>query len=415
MNDGQRNVPKLVWIIIALIVATRLAAVVFLPWGQTVECHLEGLNDEPAHFNYVKYLAQNKAFPVLEHFVLEPDAFTRNEFEYHQAPLYYLLCAPFYSFLGEKNAIVACRLIASLAGLLTLWVLALLMRDLGCSQQVQFAAVVFAGFLPSHVYFSSFVSNDPLSWLFAVLFTREMIRVIAFARSSPCPPIIGPAIRAAAYLAAGLLTKSSAAMFFPIPFLVFGWLYLQKRETRFLWCALLVTAAVAIAAAPWYARNVMLYHSFSGIPASTVGIPITLPSIIGLAKGTVKYFWFPMQHLQGGTVAFALLTVFGGGILALHAVAAAWWLARSALQRELTLAIVFILMFFCLVAVAYAWYYFAWLNPEARFLFPALGPHCFFMIVPMRDFFCRIHAERLFLPYVFLIGIFPYPFIYFAG
>jgi 4-amino-4-deoxy-L-arabinose transferase-like glycosyltransferase len=415
MADPQTNIRFLPWSVLALIITFRLLVPLVLPWGQRVEHHLEGLNDEPAHFNYVKFLAKHRTFPVLEHFVLEPDAFTRNEFEYHQAPLYYLICAPFYALLGEKHAIIACRLLAALAGLLTLWVLALFMRDLGCSLRVQFAAVAFTGFLPSHVYFSSFISNDPLSWLFAVLFARELIRVPMSVRSSGIPSITGPAVRTAIYLAAGLLTKSSAAMFFPIPFLVFGWLYWQRREARFLWSALLVTAAVAIAVVPWYARNYMLYHTFSGIPASTVAIPVTLQSVLGLVKGTIKYFWFPMQHLQGGTVAFALLTVIGGGILALHATAAVWWIARSAFRRELTGEIVFAMALFCLVAAVHAWYYFAWLNPEARFLFPALGPLCFFMIVPMRDFFCRIHTERFFIPYVCLIGIFSYPFIFFAG
>jgi 4-amino-4-deoxy-L-arabinose transferase-like glycosyltransferase len=415
MNDRLKNIPLAWWVIITFIIALRLLCVSFMPWGQKVEYRLEGLNDEPAHYNYVKYLAQHRAFPVLEHFVLEPDAFTRNEFEYHQAPLYYLLCAPFYPLLGEKNAVVACRLLAALAGLLTLWALALLVRDLGYSQRAQFAAVVFAGFLPSHAYFSSFVSNDPLSWLFALLLTRELVRIIAPARHVPRPPLAAASVRAAIWLAAGLLTKSSMALFVPIPPLLCGWLYAKYRDPKYLWCALAVTCSAAIIAAPWYARNFMLYHTFSGIPATTVGIPVSLTSIIGLIKGTVKYFWFPMQHLQSGTIAFTLLTVIGGGILALHAVAAVWWIARNALRRKLTSGVVFIIALSGIVAVVYTWYYFAWLNPEARFLFPALGPLCFFMIVPMHDLFCRIHAGRLFLPYVLMIGIFSYPFLLFAG
>jgi 4-amino-4-deoxy-L-arabinose transferase-like glycosyltransferase len=415
MTDRLKNIPAAWWAIITIIIALRLLFISFMPWGQKVESHLEGLNDEPAHYNYVKYLAQHRAFPVLEHFVLEPDAFTRNEFEYHQAPLYYLLCAPFYSLLGEKNATIACRLLAALAGLLTLWTLALLVRDLRYSQRVQFAAVVFAGFLPSHAYFSSFVSNDPLSWLFALLLTRELVRVIEQARHVPRPPLAAASVRAAFWLAAGLLAKTSMALFVPIPLLLCGWLYAKYRDPKHLWCALAITCSAAIIAAPWYIRNFALYHTFSGIPPSTVAIPVSLPSIIGLIKGTVKYFWFPMQHLQSGTVAFTLLTVIGGGILSLHAVVAAWWLARGALRRALTSEMVFIVALFCLVAVVHAWYYFAWLNPEARFLFPALGPLCFLMIIPMHDLFYRIHAERFFLPYVLLIGIFSYPFLFFAG
>jgi 4-amino-4-deoxy-L-arabinose transferase-like glycosyltransferase len=303
MNGRKKILAFLPWSLIGLIVLVRLLTVFVMPWGQKVAFHLEGLNDEPAHFNYVKYLAVNKKFPVLEHFVLEEDAFTRNEFEYHQAPLYYLLCTPFYLLLGERGAMVAARLVSAFAGFLTLWVLALLLYDLGYSRQIRLAAIVFTGLLPSHLYFSSFVSNDPLSWLLALLFTRELMRFIAAARRSPCPPMTMGAVRAAGYLAAGLLTKTSFVLLFPVPGLLFGWLYFKHRDARFLWYAALIMAAGAAVAVPWYLRNIALYHTVSGIPPSTVAAAICPSSIAGLVKGTVKYFWFPMQHLQGGLSA----------------------------------------------------------------------------------------------------------------
>jgi 4-amino-4-deoxy-L-arabinose transferase-like glycosyltransferase len=415
MNDRFKNIPAAWWAAITFIIALRLLFVSFMPRGKTVEYHLEGLNDEPAHYNYVKYLAQNRAFPVLEHFVLEQDAFTRNEFEYHQAPLYYLLCAPLYSLFGEKNAAVACRLIAALAGLLTLWALALLVRDLGYSRRVQFAAVVFAGFLPSHAYFSSFVSNDPLSWLFALLFTRELVRIIGLARHETGPSLVGPSVRTALWLAAGLLTKSSAAIFLPVPLLLSLWFFIKYREGRFFWYALGVTTAASLIAMPWYLRNFSLYHTFSGIPPSTVAIPVSLPSLVGFVKGTVKYFWFPMQHLRGGSTPFMALTVIGGGIVAFHAAAAVWWFRRNVLRRELTAGILFAAALFCLVAVVHAWYYFEWLNPEARFLFPALGPLVVLLVVPMHEAFARIKAQRFFILYCLTIALFPYMFLPFAG
>lgn len=70
------------------------------PFGQTVAHRLERLNDDPAHLNYVRYLAEHHAFPVQTHHSREP-----GDFEYYQPPLYYLVCAPLY----------ACRLVPSLA------------------------------------------------------------------------------------------------------------------------------------------------------------------------------------------------------------------------------------------------------------------------------------------------------------
>jgi hypothetical protein len=415
MND--RHVRIRVWAgtLIALIVLVRLLSACLMPWGQTVKHHLEGLNDEPAHFNYVKYLAEHKKFPVLEHFVLEPDAFTRNEFEYHHAPLYYLICAPFYAFFGEKGGIAAGRFISMIAGLLTLWVLALFLRDLGCSYRVQLAAVAFAGLLPSHLYFSSFVSNDSLSWLLAILFIRELVRIVMISRMALRQSFFAPSLRAALWLAAGLLTKSSVALFLPLPALLSGWLFYKHRDTRVIWSGLSIVAAAILVALPWYIRNFALYHTFSGIPPSTIGIPVTLPSTIGLVKGTIKYFWFPMQNLRGGTLPFLLLTAAGTVILLCHAAVAAWWLIRKIINRAMTLEIFLMAGLFCLVAAVHAWYYFEWLNPEARFLFPALGPLAALMILPVSEIFAMLRIRRLLIPYIVIIAFFPYPFIFFTS
>ncbi|MBN1128806.1 MAG: hypothetical protein JXA71_07460, partial [Chitinispirillaceae bacterium] len=179
--------------------------------------------------------------------------------------------------------------------------------------------------------------------------------------------------------------------------------------------AALITFAAAVAAAPWYLRNMALYHTFSGIPPSTIAVPVSLTSLVGLIKGTVKYFWFPMQHLQSGTIPFFLLTTIGGAILFLHAAIAAWWLFRRVQQHAVTTEIAFLAALFCLVAAVHAWYFFEWLNPEARFLFPALGPLVWLLLVPMHEVFDRIRAGRLFIPYCLANALFPYAFVPFAG
>ncbi|MBN2036308.1 MAG: phospholipid carrier-dependent glycosyltransferase [Chitinispirillaceae bacterium] len=386
-----------------------------MPYGRTVVHHLEGLNDEPAHFNYGRFLAEKKQLPVLEHFVLEKDAFVRNEFEYHQAPLYYLLCAPFFLMLGDTGALMAARLVSALAGLLTLWVLALLLRDLGYPKRAQFAAVVFTGLLPSHVYFSSFVSNDSLSWLFALLVTRGLVRHALLLRNGTRPSVTRSAVMVTVWLAAGLLTKSSLALFVPFPALWLGFIFLRTGNRTALVHGLAITGTASIVAAPWYIRNFLLYHTFSGIPPSTVGVPVSVSSMSGFFKGTVKYFWFPMQHLEGGTVAFMLLTLCGGTICILHAAAAGWWLVRNMRLRTLAAETSLMIALLALVTLVHAWYYVEWLNPEARFLFPALGPLMLFMIAPVFELFSRFNAQRVTVFWFFLIALFPYPFLLMAG
>jgi hypothetical protein len=66
--------------------------------------------DEPAHYNYIQYLAEQRRFPILKpgdfpaqyleeikaaHFPPEM-SIAPIRYEYHQPPLYYLLAVPVY-------------------------------------------------------------------------------------------------------------------------------------------------------------------------------------------------------------------------------------------------------------------------------------------------------------------------------
>jgi hypothetical protein len=401
------------WSMVSGIVIVRLAAVFFIPFGQHEEHLLEGLNDEPAHYNYVKYLAQHRALPVLEHDVREQDAFVRNEYEYFQAPLYYLLCAPLYGLSGGTGALTACRLLSMLSGIAGLLIIALILRDCGLPLRVRQGAVLFVGLLPSHLYFTSLVSNDALSWLFALLMTREMLRYGTLAEGHPAA--VRTVAMAALYGAAGALTKGSLLIMFPAAAGVFIYRYYISKNRLHLVRGGIALGVAAAAAAPWYIRNVLLYHSLLGTPSAAGEAFFTAQGIYAFVKMTVKYFWFPMQHLEGGTAAYAALCALGAVVIAAHALAALTFYIREA-RRDFTATAM--LLFFLLNAAAYVWYYFfaEWgSNAEARFLFPALASIAYFFIVPAHRIFSHANLERLFFPYILLISLFPYPFLLFAG
>jgi 4-amino-4-deoxy-L-arabinose transferase-like glycosyltransferase len=318
---------RAVWLLLCCIVVLRLAAAFFIPFGQKVEHRLEGLNDEPAHFNYVKYLAQHRAFPVLEHNVMEPDAFVRSEFEYHQAPLYYLVCAPLYGMLGGKGALAACRLLSVLCGLAGLWVIALILRDCGLPAHVPLAAALFVGLLPSHLYFTVLASNDALSWLFALLLTRALLRYGTLGEENP--GAVRTAIMTAVYLAAGALTKGSLLVFFPAAACVFIYKYFISKNRSHLVRGAWALGISAAAVLPWYVRNLLLYHSLIGTPSASGEAFFTLQGLYGFLKMTDKHFWFPMQHLQGGTAAYAVLCAVGGAVIAFQAFLALLYIVKD--------------------------------------------------------------------------------------
>jgi hypothetical protein len=398
---------------IGCVAVLRIAAVFSIPFGQKVEHHLEGLNDEPAHVNYVKYLVRHRAFPVLEHCVLEPDAFVRNEFEYHQAPLYYLLCTPLYRFLDEKKALAACRLLSALFGIASLWIIATVLRDCRCPAGVQLAAVLFIGLLPSHLYFTSLVSNDALSWLFALLLTRCLLRYGTMPEA-PSAAVTKTAAVTAVYLAAGTMVKSSLLIFFPVAAGVFLYKYFISKNRAHCARGVFALGFSGIAVVPWHVRNIVLYHSLLGTPPAPGHDFFTLQGIVGFLKETDRYFWFPMQHLHGGTPAFFVLCSVGAAILTAHLLMTIFYFVK---YRRRDFPVILLLLLLLLNGAAYVWYAFftQWGNHEARFLFPALASIAFFMIVPAYQFFNRLKAQRFFVPYILVIALFPYPFLLFAG
>jgi hypothetical protein len=402
---------RLVFLLIGIAIIVRLSFVFLLPFGQKTSHHLEGLNDEPAHYNYVKYLAVKHAFPVLTHWVLDKDAFVVNEFEYHQAPLYYFLCVPFYWMFGEKGAVIPCRLLTAVFGILSLWVLALIVRDLGYATRVQAGAVLFTGFLFSHLYFSSLISNDSLSWLLALLLTRGLIWYMRADGTDAQKILPYSIVSTALCCAAGLLTKSSFLILLPVMCGAVFYKFIRTKKTVCIVHAFIAVVIPFVLALPWYVRNVMLYHSVTGMPAPAAPIPFSLATLVGFIKGTIKYFWFPMQNIEGGTVVFAVLTFCGAIIVSVHCALAIFWVSQ---KRNRNAGTILLAILFATNVGAAFWYYLQWQNPEARFLFPALGSIIFFIVVPAYQEFERLKVGRLFIPYIFLLGLFPWPFLVFA-
>ncbi|MBD3239798.1 MAG: hypothetical protein GF331_04380, partial [Chitinivibrionales bacterium] len=109
-------------IVLGVAVLVRLFFVFALPFGDEIGAlGLEGLNDEPAHNNYVKYLAAHWRFPVQTQSVADPDALVRNEFEYYQPPLYYLIAAGLHRLFGAEAGFLLARLLSCAFGLGVVW------------------------------------------------------------------------------------------------------------------------------------------------------------------------------------------------------------------------------------------------------------------------------------------------------
>jgi 4-amino-4-deoxy-L-arabinose transferase-like glycosyltransferase len=282
-----------------LIIGLRLSFVLFLPEGQRVKHHLEGLGDEPAHFNYIKYLVKNRSFPIQTTTYKTPGASIRNDFEFYQPPVYYLIGA-----LGLRlgGGLHFCRMLSCICGILSLWFVALILKRMGTPCEVQAAGVLLCGLFPPHAYFSSVVSNDSMSWLVALALTyaflgqgREsgsLVPEFTWRRSL----IIG------FLLGAGSLIKSSLLLFYPIAAGCFFYAWYRQKDGMILLRTALSLGCAGLVNVPWLLRNYAMYHSFTGLSFLN-GPEVSYPHLLTLQgfplflKTSVRYFWFPMQHI----------------------------------------------------------------------------------------------------------------------
>ena len=97
------------WLLPAIILAYLILATLYAVYTPDWQAP-----DEPAHYNYVKYLGEQYRFPLLKpgdfpaayleeiktaHFPPEM-SIAPIRYEFHQPPLYYLVVAPFFQVSG---------------------------------------------------------------------------------------------------------------------------------------------------------------------------------------------------------------------------------------------------------------------------------------------------------------------------
>lgn len=402
---------------LALLPLALLLRVVFLiavPYGQTVAHRLEGLNDEPAHLNYVRYLAEHRAFPVQAHHSREPGAFARGDFEYYQPPLYYLVCAPIYAAVGGRAGLYACRLVSFVCGLVSLVALGRILGRLGCSPSCRRLGVVFVALLPTHAYFSSLASNDGLCWLIAMLLAHQLLVLADQDRGTLGASRFGFAVRLGLLLAAGMLTKSSIAIFLPVTLLTYLQVAIRIRRPRLVYASLIPLGLTVLVAGPWYWRNLSLYGSLSAFAVGFGPPEAGLLSAAGIAhtiKATIRYFWFPMQHVPGVVPVVALRSL-GAAFLMLHAVAALAYLRRPGRADGKALTMLLLLVGALIGQLTMG---LSWPDAEGRSLMPALAPISFLMVAPAFALAARRKGgERLAWVYLCLLAAHPYALLAFA-
>ncbi|MBU1651347.1 hypothetical protein KKA00_03950 [bacterium] len=320
------------WILITLAFFSRLFLLFAVPLDHQPSA-IPYFNDEAAHLNYVKYLADHHDLPVQTTSVQV--GAESNEYEYYQPPLYYSLMQPFYTNgrrLTPGFELYWVRfgsLILSLAGLTTLFLA--VRRHFG---QDAASAVLLSGALAGiPLRFGSLVTNDSLLFCLACLFFAAALHLAlsGFDRKLYWASIL--------LMTAGLWTKVSFIVLLPV---FWGLLYYRKEAHRgYLMAALILPFA---GLTPWLLHNLNAYGSLLPL---TVGFGhveyISVGNIGRLGMSGVYFlrsFHFPYDLIWGGPVDLVVypLLIVGSAALsytgcrALHRLSRpVFWIAAGAI------------------------------------------------------------------------------------
>lgn len=384
--------------------------------------------DEPAHFNYVRYIWDETRLPVLQmgdypHEYLEQiksRQFPMDmpidpiRYEFHQPPLYYMVAAPVYGLAGEiplsagvqgliaavgaptkwgwpiGAQALALRFLTIVFGAAFLWVCFRMIRLIfPADGMLALFATGLAATVPMHVALSAAVNNDGLSNLLLVSTVFLMLRAV---RSEPEGRSVAWQrwVRAGLVMGLALLTKTSAYVVIPLGILIIaahGW----RKST--IWAKVIRSAALfgpaLLLNVPWYVRNALTYggidllglqrHNSIVLNQPTTAEWVARMGWGGLAREfvatTFRSFWaqFGWMGVLVDTRIYQALAL----VCALVFIGFLLYLLRAAANRHLLTpfqwkALGVLGLWLTLTAASYLWYNLQFVQHQGRYLFPAL-------------------------------------------
>lgn len=380
MSAHHRAQHRSHWILILLIFvhivlgASFASFTPFLSDGITNGKHLEdiGAPDEAAHVAYVRQIYQTGDMPVLNP-KQDPKKPT---YENHQPPLFYIMesvvaWASGCSMALGSDAKMPLRLFNVLIGAFGVAGVWFFTRWLTHRRTITMVAAAIAALLPMNLALSGAVSNDPL--LIALCAWSLAFACRGVGRSKP-----DWAVGAGLTAGAALLTKSTGILL-----LVPLGLAFYPRSVR-TWVPFIAAVGIPILLGiPWWIRNLQVYGDPLGMSAFYATFPrqvfpgqmLTHPHellhwayvlLSGTALSFVGIFGYMDIHLPYWIYIPVLILLIAGGINM-------WRLSRSPEEERDRRAWV-LNSFVILITLSFVSYNLWQVQPQARYLFPAMGP-----------------------------------------
>ena len=360
--------------------------------------------DEPAHYNYVRYLVQEQRLPVLQmgdydqaYLALITDerfpperSIDSIRYEFHQPPLYYALLTPVYTL--SDGALMPLRLCSVLLGAGVLIAAYLTGKAMYPNRAWPALAMTsFIAFIPQHITMTAGVENDALAELLLAIVLLRLVRWLC----SDKPLRSRSHVTTSVIIGLGLLTKTTCYITVPLAIIAVvlkSWRKMPSGRRTFdtrpaLAAAISLLLPALLISLPWFIRNAVVYENLdiTGLRRHDVVVEGQLrasewielygwtnwPAVF--SHTTFRSFWAQFGWMAVPidwriyTALRMISTVAGVGFI-FRAVDA--WEARRWPSPTL-------ILLFCSGALTlgtYLWYNLSFYQAQGRYLFPALIP-----------------------------------------
>jgi hypothetical protein len=390
--------------------------------------------DEPAHYNYIQYLAEQRRFPILKpgdypaeyleeikaaHFPPEMSV-APIRYEYHQPPLYYLLAVPVYRVSGallSSGPLLPLRLLSVALGALLLLVIHWVIQALAPDRPgLALGATAFVAFLPMHLAMTAAANNDTLAELLLATLLLLSIRYLKLG-DSPAEQREGTRLLVLLGVTTGLsfVTKSSIYVALPLILLAIAlkqfWLDGSSLGRGLKAGVIYLLPAIALGL-PWWLRNIALYGNldFLGLVRHdqvVVGQLRTAEFVAQYGPGPLirdffltsfRSFWGQFgwmgvlvdQRIYQAMAILSALAVIGFAMWAMRI-----WRNRQAFPRWQWAAGSLLAALGLLALASYVWYNLQFVQHQGRYLFTALIPISLAVALGWREVLRRERAWPL--------------------
>ncbi len=414
MTTSEKTSRAYLAVIVAAYVTIGILYAVLTPLWQ--------VPDEPAHYNYIRSLAEGRGLPVIEPGDYDQAYLGRLttekfppelsvaglEYEDHQPPLYYLLATPLYLLFG--GAVLPLRLLSvSFGAGILIMAFGTVRAIFPSSPELALMTAALIAFIPQHVAMSAGVNNDALAELLA---GATLWALVAYVKGSGTRPWLQGVL-----LGLVLLTKTTVYAISAVALLAVlmrrrlqgrTWVWVVEQMAWMYILALLI-------AIPWLIRNVCVYGwndplALARHNAVVEGQPRSAEwlarygwngLLIRMARTTFQSFWgqfgwmgvvLPQRH-------YLLLALFT--ILVLLGFIN-WLRTCGGLSQAQRGSLTLLLALFLLTLLEFLGYNLTFVQHQGRYLYPALIPIALAAALGL-DNLSRVLPERLRHPAVILL------------